>query len=89
MEVAIQWGAPYTYKELKRGADMISDWIFRHEPPQAFGVRIFGIGAQESTNSVVILGPDEPSPDVLRQLSELGGDVNVLWWFEAEPAGWR
>jgi hypothetical protein len=88
MEVAIQWGAPYTYKELKRGFDIISDWISKQEPPQAFGVRIFGLGPQESTNSVLIVGPEEPSPAVLRQIGELGGGVNVVWWLQTHPDGY-
>jgi hypothetical protein len=89
MEVAIQWGAPYTYQELHRAYRTISDWVFKHESGYAFGVRIFGVGRDDSNNSVVIVGPEEPSPEVLRQLSELGGGVNVHWWLQAHPDGYN
>ena len=89
MEVAIQWGAPYTHQDLHRAYRTISDWVFKHEDGHAFGVRIYGVGRDDSNNSVLVVGPDEPSPEVLRQLGELGGGVNVHWWLQAYPDGYN
>jgi hypothetical protein len=85
MTVAIQWGAPYTNEELDRAYRKISDWIFdEHAGYAPGGVRIFGVGRDDSGNSVVIMGPEEPPPGTLEDLSGLGGGVYVRWELQTE-----